>query len=722
MEDKEEYLEFDLLIRHFKIKDSNRLMIYLRAVYEDLSGRREFNKDKGISKITFIEYFNIPIFIAEKLFSCFDKDNSNYLSFKEFSDGMSKLYSGDFEQTLKLVFSIYDFDKDGLINPADVKLIFSYLPLKCPGGEISYKYQMESLSEIEDLLYKTFGERAEMDENEFIKCIENKKSDIYLQLICFLYANRPFCNENLNMYGKPKLNSFSNYNRHLNLEPIEEGKRRKILSPTKKSRISCAENFIKPILDSLDSSNLILVSTSSVSSEKKDGNNIIRLSNNSEINLEKMNLNDLDNSKELNNLLPNAKNKLETPTYFCEPKKKDSNLSRFSLDDGYKKIEYTSGDEIQIEEKLNHYEGNVLKLEEDNSLKTYWLVLQNKDLYFYNNDNRDNLEIHINLTSCFVRENKERVIENINYYVFSLIIGEKTIYILSKQNEVVKEWIKYLKSTVGYQSFFDTYKMLDQIGQGKFGTIKLGINKKTHEKVAIKIVKKENLSATDLELVKSEMEIMKHCKHPNVVKLIDNYENTDYIFFVMEYLTGGNLEDYFVSINYKISEEIFSRFIYQIASGFEYLHQFGILHRDLKPENLMLTDSTPNCQIKIMDFGLSKILGPREKVADGFGTLSFAAPEVLVRIPYDKRIDIWSLGVLIFLGLSGTLPFDDENDNEEVIANKIVFNEVEFPPKVWNSRSRSSKDLINKCLVKNPDDRITMKEFLNHEWILNFNN
>jgi serine/threonine protein kinase len=118
-----------------------------------------------------------------------------------------------------------------------------------------------------------------------------------------------------------------------------------------------------------------------------------------------------------------------------------------------------------------------------------------------------------------------------------------------------------------------------------------------------------------------------------------------------------------------------------------------------------------------MDFGLSKILGPLEKVVDGYGTLSFVAPEVLIRQPYNKQIDIWSIGVIMYYMLSGILPFDDEDDNEEVIAKKTVFTELEFPDKYFKNRSDEVKDLITKCLIKDPNTRYSVENFLNHAWI-----
>ena len=262
--------------------------------------------------------------------------------------------------------------------------------------------------------------------------------------------------------------------------------------------------------------------------------------------------------------------------------------------------------------------------------------------------------------------------------------------------------------------------MVDDIGEGKFGLIKLGVHKSTHQRVAIKIIKKSQMKDNDSELVKSEIDIMKLCHHPNVVRLLDHFENAEYIFIVMEYLSGGSLKNYLNKKRFNFSEKRAAEIIFQIGLGIQYLHQYGIVHRDLKPDNIMLTENENMSQIKIMDFGLSKIMGPKEHVIDGFGTLSFVAPEVLVRTPYNKEVDIWSIGVILFYMLSGILPFDDISDNEELIAKMIVFNDCEFENNIWKKRSNDVVDLIKKCLVKNPQKRIKIDDFLNHKWFKEF--
>ena len=259
--------------------------------------------------------------------------------------------------------------------------------------------------------------------------------------------------------------------------------------------------------------------------------------------------------------------------------------------------------------------------------------------------------------------------------------------------------------------------MLDNLGEGIFGSVKLGVEKKTNQRVAIKIIKKNKAKESDIELVRNEIDIMKLCYHPYVVHLLDHFENGEYIFIVMEYIKGGSLTDYMKSQKFNFTERRAAELIYQLAKGIKYLHKYGIIHRDLKPDNIMLTEASDKGNIKIMDFGLSKILGKKEKSTDGFGTLTFVSPEVLIRKPYNKEVDIWSLGVILYLMLSGDLPFDDPDDDEQKIAKSIVYKEVEFPEEKFGKRSKAVIELIKGCLTKDPKNRLKIDEILKGEWL-----
>lgn len=194
------------------------------------------------------------------------------------------------------------------------------------------------------------------------------------------------------------------------------------------------------------------------------------------------------------------------------------------------------------------------------------------------------------------------------------------------------------------------------------------------------------------------------------------FENQEYIYIVMEYLKGGDLFNYLEKRDFTITENKARELSHSIATGIFYLHSFGIAHRDLKPENILMTDDTDDAVPKLVDFGLSKIVGPNETCNDPFGTLSYVAPEVLLQKPYDKGVDLWSLGVIIYLLLSGTLPFDDDDDRE--IARQTIHDEVDFSYHVWKNVGSDVKQLIKKLLEKDKKDRMKLEEVLQHPWIL----
>ena len=132
----------------------------------------------------------------------------------------------------------------------------------------------------------------------------------------------------------------------------------------------------------------------------------------------------------------------------------------------------------------------------------------------------------------------------------------------------------------------------------------------------------------------------------------------------MENLSGGDLFSYLEKRSFEVSEDRARDLSHQLCTALFYLHSFGVAHRDLKPENILMSSDADDSQCKIVDFGLSKIIGPSQTSLDPFGTLSYVAPEVLLQKPYGKEVDVWSLGVITFLLLSQVLPFDDEEEKE----------------------------------------------------------
>lgn len=207
--------------------------------------------------------------------------------------------------------------------------------------------------------------------------------------------------------------------------------------------------------------------------------------------------------------------------------------------------------------------------------------------------------------------------------------------------------------------------------------------------------------------------------HPNIIKLYEVYEDTRYIYLIMEECSGGELFDRIIDrINKKaMFTEKEAAFIFkQMMSAICYCHSQGICHRDLKPENLLFLNSSEDSDLKVIDFGLSRIFGKEDnKMTTKVGTAYYVSPEVLSG-DYDQLCDVWSSGVILFILLTGDPPFNGSNDNE--IYRKIQQKKFTFPSPAWDKISDDVKDLITKMLA-DPADRLTAEQVLNHTWVKN---
>ena len=202
------------------------------------------------------------------------------------------------------------------------------------------------------------------------------------------------------------------------------------------------------------------------------------------------------------------------------------------------------------------------------------------------------------------------------------------------------------------------------------------------------------MSTFDLEQVKNEVEILKIANHPNIIKLHGVFESVYYIYIIMEYCAGGDLFSYLEQRQFKLKEERAVQIIQQLSTAVYFLHEYGIIHRDLKPENILMTDTSDTAKIKLLDFGLGKMVGPNELCEEFFGTLSYVSPEVLQSKPYNKSVDLWSIGVITYLLVSGFLPFDDQNSEKE-IARQTINDPVPYPPSIWRKISSEAKDFVD---------------------------
>jgi len=260
-------------------------------------------------------------------------------------------------------------------------------------------------------------------------------------------------------------------------------------------------------------------------------------------------------------------------------------------------------------------------------------------------------------------------------------------------------------------SVHDNYDLKETIGTGNFSKVFLGVHKKSGDKWAIKVIEKKLVETSRLS---NEIAILKKVNHPNIIALNEVYETETKLYLVMELVTGGELFNKIVEIG-AYSEKIAKSIVKQILNGVKYLHDNNIAHRDLKPTNLLLKSPTTD-EIKIADFGLSKILSPDSMMQTACGTPIYVAPEVLKGEGYDKEVDLWSVGVIMYILLCGFPPFFDDGENMGQLFEQIMAGDFEFPDPYWTDIAEPAKDLIKHLLVVDPAKRYTAEQALAHPW------
>lgn len=259
------------------------------------------------------------------------------------------------------------------------------------------------------------------------------------------------------------------------------------------------------------------------------------------------------------------------------------------------------------------------------------------------------------------------------------------------------------------------YSLREPIGHGKYGTVHKGFSKKNPGFiVAIKVIKIRKIKSNFESIIK-EIQTLKEVSHPNIVKIFEIFRDDKKLYLVMEYVKGKELFDYIVSKN-KLPENDAWVIIEQLIKIVKYLNSLGICHRDLKPENIMINPKT--LKIKLLDFGLSSHFSDTKNLVSPVGTPYYVSPEVL-RGDYSKECDMWSIGVITYILLTGTPPFQAESMTD--IYRQIITHELSFYEEDWSDISPEAKDFVSKLIQPNIKLRLTPDLALNHSWIRDSN-
>jgi len=262
------------------------------------------------------------------------------------------------------------------------------------------------------------------------------------------------------------------------------------------------------------------------------------------------------------------------------------------------------------------------------------------------------------------------------------------------------------------------YKLGKQLGSGNFAVVKIAektsANKSADipQTVAVKIIDKSKVE--EMTDITREIEIMQSMDHPNVIKLFEIYDEPKKMNLIMELVTGGELFDRIVAKG-SYTEKDAADVIVTLCGALSYLHDKKIVHRDLKPENILLASDAEDAPIKVADFGLARVCGAGDMMKTACGTPGYVAPEILKNKGYDSgAVDMWSVGVILYILLCGFPPFYEEE--LPALFDQILHARYDFPSPWWDNISQEAKNLVQMLLELDPKKRLTAKDTIQHEW------
>ena len=736
---------------------------------QDKSTSQHFNQNSSnslpyITKSHFLKYLDkISLIVSDKIFCSFDYLHKGMLDFDEFAEPHRILRLGDIKEISKLMFNIFDFNSDGHVSMKDLKFLLIYFDIK-NGGSSESKESQENLEKhqilevnqdnyIDQLLIAAFNDRPYLKLNDFYDALLNDSQDLFLVVYKYLYESIPAFKSNLIIYE----NRIYHINSYNGLKCTSVVRKRSTTfadsydEDFRKTSCSTTTSNTNGILSNVDSSIEIEKLHEKIKERQSEDElkhktkhltlqenvKFLRLSDYESADLEKLNkqerkegleiIRNISSYSSFQDALP-----LKDQTQLTQL---ENIINKFNTDDN------NNFDELFILEntlkKSISYEGDIYFIKNPESvnknpksksnsdmhglhLTQNYIVVIGNIMYVYESNNiTDKCKVYF-LLGSHIKKLPRVKIDNLFYFCLKVYMQNDeahTFYL--KEEKLYSSLLNTLRSSLGYKNYFENYNIVNELGNGSYGIVYLCQQIELQKQFATKIIKKSSVKYDYWKRVKTEIEILQKADHPNIIKYIDSYENSEYHFIVMEYVKYGNLSKY-VQQNKKLKEVTVSNIIYQMATTLKYLHSLGIMHRDIKPDNILLNGSrefknTTYPLVKITDFGLAKILTPGEYSRDSCGSILFCSPESLQNKSYNTSADIWSLGMNAFFLLTCSFPFKVSKDKNE-IQNIICFEGLNYY--LLENRSSEALDFIQRCLERKINKRMNIEEIISHPWIL----
>ena len=373
------------------------------------------------------------------------------------------------------------------------------------------------------------------------------------------------------------------------------------------------------------------------------------------------------------------------------------------------------------------FEDDVYILNKNKDKMKRYSIFLIKDFIFVRGKKKEKIKIKyfIPLKNCYIENNNNDVvyIKDVKYYELVLVstiqYKKRKFRIYFKKRKEINNMINLIIKETKYSVISSEYSFIKDIGKGSFSKIQLMKHNKTNKLYAIKKINKNVSSIEEYITINWERDIVKFLMNyecQNIIKFYNIIETMKHIYFIQEYIESGSLSNFIKNNKINLQSKTIRKIASQAINGVKELHDYGIVHRDLKLENILFDyKDENNFNLKIIDFGLSVVLTSKAKTNENYGTFIFSSPEVLLNLPYNNKIDCWSLGIIFFYLEYNLLPFNiigSGKDNEQGIASKIVLNELKFPRTIEglnNEEEQISKKIIIKviseCLNKNLNNR-----------------